>query len=309
MSRDVYAQAGPVGIQAGSTSYFSAPEEGLDPKLFDGTHLAPHVRNGILRLLFDFLNERFMHPDLWCHVWLAGSGVSYQWSAQREPADLDVLIGVDFVQFRKAHPQYMGLSDSEIAAMMNEEFHNDLHPQTCDWDGFEVTFYVNANGSDIRNINPYAAYDLTHDEWTVYPSKQSAQRNLAWDEAVHRDRTMALNAVSRYSQALTDLRGSQNDASRRNAETRLHQALDQGAALFDDIHHGRKLAFSQSGRGYSDFHNYRWQAGKEFGTVHALRKMRDYRDSLRQSQEVNTYGVELPDTKTLLRRAALYRMS
>jgi hypothetical protein len=39
-------------------------------------------------------------------VWLAGSAVSYQWSAAREPGDLDVLIGVDYIQFRKAHPEY-----------------------------------------------------------------------------------------------------------------------------------------------------------------------------------------------------------
>lgn len=295
-------------IHRAATSYFSDPEEGLDPTLFDGTHLAPYIRNGLMRLLFDFLGERYLHPDLWCRVWLAGSGVSYQWSAQREPADLDVLVGVDFVQFRKAHPQYAGLADSQIASMLNDEFRTDLHPETCDWNGFEVTFYVNATGTDIRNINPYAAYDLTHDEWTVFPSKQSTGRNAAWDEAAHRDRSRAMDIIGRYSQALTDVRGSQNDAARRNAEVRLQQSLAQGSAMFEDIHQGRKLAFSQTGQGYSDFHNYRWQAGKELGTVHALRQMHDYTRAAQSQQASETYGVELPDTRTLLRRAALYRI-
>ena len=74
---------GPVSLQGGATSYFSAPESDLDPKLFTGTHLNGWVRNGILQLLFDFLNETYRHPDLWAHVWIAGSGVSYQWSAAR----------------------------------------------------------------------------------------------------------------------------------------------------------------------------------------------------------------------------------
>jgi len=298
---------GPVSLEGSATSYFSAPEQELDPELFSGTHLKGWVRNGLLHILFDFLNETYRHPDLWTTVWLAGSGVSYQWSAAREPGDLDVLIGVDYIQFRKAHPEYMGLGDTEISKMLNEDFRNELQPDTEDWNGYEVTFYVNPGATDIRSIRPYAAYDLTHNEWTVFPEKNTAPKQPVWDTMAERDHTMAIDIVTRYSKALTDLQGSQNDAARRNAEFRLQQSLTQASMLFEDIHSSRRMAFSQQGAGYSDFYNYRWQAGKKLGTVPALRRLHDYLDTYKKNEAHQTYGIELPDTQTLIRRAATYR--
>ena len=298
---------GPVAVTGSATSYFSAPEQELDPKLFDGNHLKGWVRNGILHLLFGFLNDQYRHPDLWAHVWIAGSGVSYQWSAAREPGDLDVLIGVNYIQFRKAHPEYMGLSDTEISKMLNDDFRTYLQPDTENWNGYEVTFYVNPGATDIRSINPYAAYDLTHNEWTVVPSKEGAPHMAVWDAMAQRDLSMASDIVARYSDALTKVQGSTNDAARRNAELALQSSLMQASALYDDIHTGRRFAFSQTGKGYSDFYNYRWQAGKKYGTVPALRKMSEYWSAYKAQQADNTYGVELPDTQTLIRRAATYR--
>ena len=298
---------GPVSLEGSATSYFSAPEQELDPELFSGTHLKGWVRNGLLHILFDFLTETYRHPDLWTTVWIAGSGVSYQWSAAREPGDLDVLIGIDYVQFRKAHPEYMGLGDTEISKMLNEDFRNDLQPDTENWNGYEVTFYVNPGATDIRTIRPYAAYDLTHNEWTVFPEKNTAPKQPVWDTMAERDHTMAIEIISRYSKALTDMQGAQNDASRRNAEFRLQQSLSQASMLFEDIHSSRRLAFSQQGAGYSDFYNYRWQAGKKLGTVPALRRLHEYLDMYKTQQAHETYGIELPDTQTLIRRAATYR--
>jgi hypothetical protein len=307
MFRNLLNNAQPVLVQGSATSYFSKPEETLDPKLFDGNHLKGWVRNGILHLLFDFLKEEYRHPDLWAHVWIAGSGVSYQWSAAREPGDLDVLIGVDYLQFRKANPEYLGLSDVEISKMLNEDFRNNLQPDTEDWNGFEVTFYVNPGATDIRTINPYAAYDLTHDEWTVTPKQISAPHEKVWDVSAQRDLSMASDIVMRYSQAHSELSSATNDAARRNAEAKLQASLIQGTALYNEIHEGRKLAFRQGGEGYTDFYNYRWQAGKKYGTVPALRKMSEYWQAYNTQQAEATYGVELPDTQTLIRRAATYR--
>lgn len=298
---------GPVEVQGSQTSYFSAPENELDPSLFSGMVLKGWVRNGILQLLFGFLNETYRHADLWAKVWIAGSAVSYQWSAHREPGDLDVLIGVDYVQFKKAHPEYQGLTEKEISAMLNEDFRKELQPDTKDWNGFEVTFYVNPGATDIRSINPYAAYSLTHNEWTVPPTQQGAPHNAVWELMAQRDRDMTSDIVKRYSDALTTVQAAQNDAARRNAEVKLHQALMQAYHLYDDIHHARRFAFSQSGKGYSDFYNYRWQAGKKYGTVPALKKMSEYWTAYKAQQADNTYGVELPDTQTLIRRAATYR--
>jgi len=308
MNQSDYFQqiVGPVQLQGTSTSYFSTPETRLDPELFTGNNLNGWIRNGLLQLLFGSLNETYRHPDLWAHAWIAGSAVSYQWSAQRDPADLDVLIGVDYIQFRLAHPEYVGLSDVEISKMINEDLRT-LQLETEDWNGFEVTFYVNPGATDILSINPYAAYDLTHNEWTVFPSQDGAPKNDVWESLAQRDLSMASAIVKRYSQALTDLKGAQNDSSRRNAEFKLHTALIQGSALFNDIHHSRRFAFNQNGKGYSDYYNYRWQAGKKYGTIPALRLLYDYLEAYKKNEAQENYGIELPDTQTLIRRAATYR--
>jgi hypothetical protein len=288
------------------TSYFSKPEPTLDPTLFRGRSIQPWVRTGITALLHDFLNTNYRHPDLWSHPWLAGSGVSYQWSANRQPGDLDCLVGIDFPRFRQANPEYRGLSDTEISQQINEQFRDGLQPKTADWHGYELTFYVNPTGTDIRNIHPYAAYDLKYDEWTVTPDPNAeAPHNPAWEQAAVQDRSMAAQIATRFTIALNDVKTSHNDALRRNAELRLLTAGQQGSALYDEIHTNRSQAFSATGKGYSDFHNYRWQAGKREGTIQMLRNIRD---TIRQQSSPQTlYGVDLPDTATLIRRAATYR--
>jgi len=290
------------------TSYFSAPSATLDPTLFDGRNLKSWVRQGITSLLHDFLQESFRHSELWAHAWLAGSGVSYQWEASRKPGDLDCLVGVDYPQFRKANPEFRGLSDREISAHINELFSGGLQPKTANWNGYELTFYVNPGATDIRAIKPYAAYDLKYNEWTVHPDPTaSAPVVPAWDVTSDSDAQQAYQLQTRFSAAQADLQGSRNDAMRRNAETRAQTALAQATALFDEIHHGRRAAFSTSGEGYADFHNYRWQAAKRLGTVDTLRTMKDYAESQKSSYSASTYGVELPSSDTLIRRAALHR--
>ena len=298
---------GPVNVQGSQTSYFSAPEQTLDPTLFSEREMRGWVRNGILQLLFGFLSETYRQPQSWANVWVAGSAVSYQWSAAREPGDLDVLVGVDYVVFKKLHPEYQGLTEKEISSMLNEEFRTELQPDTKDWNGFEVTFYVNPGATDIRSIQPYAAYDLVRNEWTVAPSQSGAPHNAVWELMAQKDKDKTEDIVKRYSKALTSVQAAQNDPARRNAESQLHQALMQASLLYEDIHHGRRFAFSQSGKGYSDFYNYRWQAGKKYGTIPALKKMSEYWSAYKTQQAQDTYGVELPDTQTLIRRAAMYR--
>jgi len=262
------------------------------------------ARTGVLTVLKDFLALKYRHSDLWAHAWIAGSGVSYQWQAAREPRDLDCLVGVNFVQFRKANPEFAGLLDKEIAEQMNEEFHTELQGQTENWNGYELTFYVNPQATDIRTINPYAAYDLKYDEWTVTPDPQAQPpKNAEWDQIVDNDRQQALQARTRVTQAVQDIQTAHNEPLKRNAEVRLNAAAQQANALYSQIHENRSMAFSPTGSGYGDFHNYRWQAGKRAGTIQDLRSLRKYLTS--NAQEL--YGVELPSTSTLIRRAALYR--
>jgi hypothetical protein len=214
------------------------------------------------------------------------------------------------IQFRKANPEYVGLSDSEIAEDINDGFRSQLQPETSNWNGYELTFFVNPGATDIRSIKPYAAYDLKYNEWTVTPNPQmSAPTNPEWERVVSNDASTAQQIVTRYTQALQDVQTSHNDATRRNAESRLLASLQQGNALFDEIHLNRSLAFQPTGEGYTDFHNYRWQAGKREGTVQSLRELHEHAKTLRSTVEAATYGVELPNSNTLVRRAALYHQS
>jgi hypothetical protein len=297
------AQATPVELEPSETSYFSAPGAGLDPRLFRDGKLIPSVRSSILRILLEHLRTHYYSPENYLTIWLAGSGVSYQWTAARHPADLDCLIGVNYLLFRQSNQQYKALSDKQIADMFNEDFRNDLQPLTKNFlDTYELTFYVNV-ASDIRSIKPYAAYSLTTDDWTVSPEVKAPPHNKMWDQRVARDTSMVTDILSRYSTALNAISQSTTDTARRNAEAALKLAVEQGAALFDDIHKGRTSAFSEYGGGYSDIANYRWQAGKQAGIVQALRKLKDISVKGRKSFESQTYGMELPDVNTLVRRA------
>lgn len=290
-----------------STSYFSEPEPELDPELFDGRQLKGWVRNGIKEILFNFLNYEYRHPELWAHPWIAGSGVSYQWSASRHPGDLDCLVGVDYIQFRKANPEYLYMGDNEVSETMNELFKSGLQPKTEDWHGYELTFYVNPGATDIRTINPYAAYSLKYDEWTVPPDPtQRAPQKPEWDNFAEGDARMTQNIHTRYTQAISDLNSARDLPSRRNAEVRKEAAEQQGVAMWDEIHHNRRLAFNMDGAGYYDFHNYRWQAAKRSGAHQILRTIKNRVEEEKGQQSV--YGTELPDADTLIRRAATYRI-
>jgi hypothetical protein len=200
--------------------------------------------------------------------------------------------------------EYMGLSDAEIASMFNEDFNADLLPKTKNWHGYELTYYVNPQ-SDIKDINPYAAYDLTEDNWTVEPDPNiHAPYSRAWEQQSKRDYDVAMELVSRYQLALSDIRSAPNDAYRLNAERRLNLAVEQAVAFYELIHSGRKEAFSRAGGGYSDFHNYRWQAGKKSGVVQALKAIKEYKDESEKETQLDLYGVELPTARTLIRRTA-----
>ena len=290
-------------ITPGSTSYFSAPSSELDPKLFEGTHLKSWVRSGVLSLLFDYLGTRYSNPHAWTKAWLAGSGVSYQWEASRQPGDLDCLVGINYVAFRQSNTDFAGYSDTEISAMFNEDFNIHIMPNTRNWEGYELTFYVNPQ-SDIKDINPYAAYDLTGDTWTVSPERNpQPPYSRAWEQRAQRDHDMAVEMVNRYSSALSEIKSATNPAHRINAERKLNMALDQAVGFYDDIHSGRKVAFSRIGSGYSDYNNYRWQAGKRSGAIQALRTLKDYKSASEKEAQVKTYGVELPDASTIIRRS------
>jgi len=294
-------------LEPRETSYFSEPATILDPRLFKSNKIQPMVRSAVLQLLFNHLDKYYTSGSAWAHVWLAGSGVSYQWAAHRDPGDLDCLIGIDYRSFRSSNTEFTGLSDKEIAQMLNEGFRKELHPVTGSFLGsFELTFYVNVR-SNILDIKPYAAYSLTDDTWTVNPAPLRIDINPTWISAIESDRIQAIDILTKYQNAKTKHEQASNEAIKANARSEMRIAMVQGVGLYESVHQGRSSAFSPTGAGYADFSNYRWQAGKQSGVIQALRSLKDEMDA--QDEELNkkTYGVDLPDASTLIRRAATRR--
>lgn len=313
------AAAGPVGVHEGQSGYFSRPSNALDPRLFDGDKIRDNVRDFIVRTLYSYWSQRYHNPAYWSTIWLAGSGISYQWAADRGNGDLDVLIGVDWPLFFETNPSMRGLSETEAADQLNQDLHRDVWPKTAhtvlsagDFSGpFEVTFYVNATGSDIRDIHPYAAYDVTHNRWTVkppvLPDDPKALYPKEWWDYVEDERRLADSLIQRYNHVQGAIGTSVHGGAAWSSNARnLQVVADQVSALYDDIHLGRRAAFGEQGEGYGDFNNFRWQAHKKFGTAQALHEIWSARHTGRTDYETDTYGQPLTNAQETLRAAALY---
>ena len=306
---------GPVTDKEGGSGFFSHPSQMLDPDLFDGTHLKPAVRDWILNEYFSFMGKTLHEPKSWSTVWLAGSGISYQWAADRSNGDLDVLIGVNMDKFDEHNPDYVGLTEDEIADHVNTILKNRLWPKTSATKigskVYEVTFYVNPGAADIRDIKPYAAYDVSHDRWTVHPPLLDGDPGKDypkdWWDHVNRERDMADALVKRYNNLSSNLSvQSLGSPQWSNSLSAMSLVVDQAKTLFDDIHLGRKNAFGQNGSGYGDFYNFRWQAHKRFGTMQALAALSQARHDARDAFERDQYGEPLDDAHTALVKAALW---
>jgi hypothetical protein len=319
---------GPVEETPGGSGYFNAPDPTLDPRLFNGTTLRPEVRTWILRTFYDYFGAQFKNAEAWSTVWLAGSGISYQWSGDRSNGDLDVLIGVDFPSFFDSNLDYVGLSENELADLWNSDFKENLWPTTSSTligtqgepnagnvgefsAPFEVTFYINPGSTDIRDIHPYAAYDVSHNHWTVkppvLPQNPESLYPKGWWNHVQAEEHQAHTLVARYNELSNTLAGT-NPASPgwTNALHGMGLVLDQARSLFDDIHLGRRRAFGAGGEGYSDFYNFRWQAHKRAGTMQALASLAKARRAAQDDEETEVYGHPLDNATQALTKAALY---
>lgn len=275
-----------INIQPGQSGYFSKPSQILDPHLFDGEHLKPNVRARINNLLLDYLRSKYSTPESWTMVWLAGSGVSYQWSADRGNGDLDVLFGIDFDKFLESNPDFSYMSREEIAELIDNDLKVNLWRMTntepffmdnyYSYQEYEVTFFLNPmidNRADgITNIRPYAAYNVTLDEWTTKPPK-TPESNFPEEFDRQANDNISLTRVlsDRYNTVnSTRLTTLPNSPQYINAQTHLNHIKAEAQSLYDSIHTGRKSAFQPNGGGYSDFYNYQWQRAKRDGLITAL---------------------------------------
>lgn len=259
--------------------------------------MRPAIRRELLGDVMRFLADRWSNPGAWCRVWLAGSSASYQWSGAL-PADLDLLVGIHYDMFRRDNPGFDGISNTEISAYLNRNFQAFDGP----WKQYDRTLYSNANATDIRAINPYAAYSLSTDSWTVPPDpEQSAPDDPALRANAAQFDARAAGAVHAYSAARESYNGASDDAGRLNAAVRLKHAADVASSLYDEVHKARKAAFAPGGGGYNDPTQYLWQATKASGSNQALRAIHDERKSAYESADAEVDRV--------LIEAALYRRS
>src|SRR4051812_5930707 len=192
-------------IEPGHSGYFSNPSTTLDPHLFSGDRILDNVRKFCIDTLLHHLGRRYKGAARWTTVWLAGSGISYQWAGDRGNGDLDVLFGIDWPSFYGANPDYKGLDEDEMVQIINTELKENLWPTTANQNlngqVYEITFYVNPGASDIRNINPYAAYNLTDNSWTVRPSNSKPQHfPKSFFDAAEQEAATARQIVSQYKQ-------------------------------------------------------------------------------------------------------------
>lgn len=273
------------------SGYFSSPSSMLDPALFDGDVMHSDVRQGLLDALYRGL--RFIslrNPEEWTYAWLAGSGASYQWSADRGNGDLDILFGVDYPTFLECNPQFPRLSVREVAGYIDRLLSESYWPKTSAYEihgkTYEVTEYWNpGTTTSIDAIHPYAAYSLTRNEWDVRPPDLPVDPHTLypteWYDWTDRD--------YRHAQELSTQYHSKGDIVKRLAG-------QSARVLLDDIHLGRKAAFSDTGKGYGDWHNFRHQRAKETGVYDLLKPIAD---------GVSNAEPEIPGASDVLIRAAM----
>lgn len=305
----------PVTPSSGESGYFSSPEERLDPKLFNGDKIRPEIRSWIVNTLYRYWETKYHRPRDWSTVWIAGSGISYQWAASRGNGDLDILIGVDYDEFFSANPEYSAFDQVDLSAIFNQQLHEDLWPQTAETNlgggVFETTWYVNPNSTDIRDINPYAAYDLSHDTWTVRPPEGAAfDHSPAFYQYAESEAQTARDLVSRYNDVSSQAKGSNpGSPGWHNAMRQAELLVSQASTLYDSIHLGRKQAFAPGGSGYGDYYNFRWQYHKKQGTAQALHAVaQSHHDALEEYQQ-NIYGGPIDAADVVLRRAVMHTRS
>lgn len=309
--------------EAGASGYFSEPAHELDPHLFDGERIRDNVRTFVNSKLINWFNNEtgLKGARNWLHVWIAGSGVTYQWQASRGNGDLDVLFGVDWVKFRQMNDDETGNSvmaidsEDEMADIVNTELKASLWPETAEQNLngqiYEVTFYWNpGTGTNIKNIHPYAAYDLTTNTWSVRPPKLAQDPATLypqdWKAEAGQDLTQANALLDRYNKSLNSLNAStEGSPGWHNATSELRLIADQAKVLFDDIHLGRKAAFQEGGKGYGDWTNFRWQSAKNSGAIQKLHTLASIDVEAKHAQEENTYGAQIKNARQALTEAMM----
>ncbi|MGW7100334.1 GNAT family N-acetyltransferase [Streptomyces sp. NPDC054838] len=220
--------------------FFAPGKPDLDDRLFDGDHMHPEVRQHLLGLLHSFWAPRYGDSwQTWARVYLAGSEASHFYGND----DLDILIGVNHDALRHHVDAFTGEPDNSIDERLTNELRHGLNNPARMLPGsngketgpFENTWFVNPGSYDIRVIKPYAAYDITRDEWAVRPVEvpddfgPEKLPESTWD---------VFDALQTLIKAIAELPGGTRER--------------EGAALYDYLHADRHSAFGPDGTGLYD---------------------------------------------------------
>jgi hypothetical protein len=145
---------------------------------------------------------------------------------------------------------------------------------------FEITIYWNPEVTDdIELILPYAAYDVIKNSWVIAPPK------------------LPKDPRSMYPSEWFDVADRDSESANMLTSQPENIAIAQARTLYDVIHAGRREAFNPGGKGYYDFHNFRWQAAKDAGTIDTLKGIlanethSDIKNAHEALQEALTYRM------------------
>jgi hypothetical protein len=246
---------------------------GLDHRLFDEQHnLRPDVRKYILETLNSFWQPTYgINWDQWARVYFAGSEAS-EWTSETLEGnnDFDILIGVDYDAFRRNGSRKFDAhkTDLQITDQLNEGLRNGLNPRTANamimvdgqltgpWDN---TWYVNPHSYDIRDIRPYAAYDVTNNRWAVKPPHLPEWSTKAFPEGKGLER---------------EIRGILDMAKGILAMPEPYRTQN-GRALWEFVHSNRSDAFGPQGEGWYDPRNVIEKALDQAGLMQQLWALMD----------------------------------
>jgi hypothetical protein len=287
----------------------------LDEHLFgaDGT-LHPKLRTFLLRTITDFLADLKLKKygtGHWLKVWITGSALTYEHSD-----DLDMMIGIDWTPFTQTNPVWDGFGQQNFAAWLNAYLQDSLWPRLAgvniNGSQYQVTYYC-IDTADVKDISPYAAYDVISNEWVIAPPTTQVPIPQSWQDQADEDARRIADLSTRHASLQTVLdRAPIGSPEYHNAGSALNQVFSEAQGLFDVIHRNRRLGFQKNppeGRfgGQEGYWNYRWQAAKKSGGIESLYKIIEARDAAAASSDTELYGAKIAPADELIRRAMMYR--
>jgi 2'-5' RNA ligase len=227
------------------TGRYWGPNSGHnDQRLFEGEHLRPEIRKDILKRVGDFFDGHgYKNWPHWTKVYFAGSE-----AAQWEPfnGDFDILIGINWPHFRKDNRGYAKKNDLQVTTEMTDGLWKSTNVDdyyfTLDSGKkvgpFDRTFFVNPIAWDISKLHPYAAYDVSEDEWAVSPLKVPKDWSA---EKLPEGYWVYAESLVATIKAIGTLPAEERHRMARN--------------LWEELHTHRSDAFADGGHGLFDLSN------------------------------------------------------